>query len=154
LNGYTGDYASFRALAPKPREGETLASLADLANRAGYAYRPAQLTRSELSQMRSPVIIHEESEGIGRGTFSILLGHRTQDVFLVDGTSLRIRSVPGEDFLRNWTGYALIPDERLRPLVVGSRAAAAAAVGIALATFFSLRKVSSHRVDVNGLVPL
>lgn len=85
-------------------------SLAIIARRVGHPLALVKLTYTELMAVPGPVLAYTEPEGIGSGTLC-LVHAEPKWVDTVDGLVLRFRQSTAEDFQREWTGYALIPQQ-------------------------------------------
>jgi hypothetical protein len=111
LLGYNGSYEAVVGAVPGAPEQATLARLAQAARRLGFDLVPVKLTTAELFDLRFPTIILFEGLGIDSGRFHLLLGSSASMVYMVDGAHItRYRLLMSKDqFLRGWTGFALVP---------------------------------------------
>lgn len=110
LLGYTGTYERFLQELPAEPGALSLASLVAVAKRFGFALTPVKLVPSELAMTGSPVIVHFEETGIGKGRFHVFLGMSDDEaaVALINGAYVTRHWMPRDEFRRNWTGYALV----------------------------------------------
>jgi len=97
---------------PKPASGTTLADLHCLVAQSGLSCSASRLDLKSLTN-HVPAIVHMETDDsatpslIGRGHFSLVFKCERDLVWLIDGTTGSVHSLPATEFRRRWSGYAL-----------------------------------------------
>src|SRR5205807_5686605 len=112
--GYTGRYDQVIAASAGEHEQVSLGGLANVARRLGFPMVPIKTTTAELAKLPSPAVVLSEESGTGTGRFHLLLGFSSSTAHFVDGTYITRNHVEMtiDQFKREWTGFALIPQER------------------------------------------
>jgi hypothetical protein len=110
LLGYTGTYEKVVEAVPGGADWPSLGALAQAARRLGFDLVPVKLNMTELSSLRSPVVILFEDAELGHGRFHLLLGFSPSTAHLVDGKLITRYEIdmPMDQFRRGWTGLALV----------------------------------------------
>jgi ABC-type bacteriocin/lantibiotic exporter with double-glycine peptidase domain len=107
--GYAVDYPRVRE-AIYPGQGEvSIATLRDAATRCGLRMRIVRCNVEELKRMPKPVItyLHDDRKG---GTFVLLNHLGEQKCGLILGSTVSLEEMSIDQFRRDWSGVALIPD--------------------------------------------
>lgn len=135
-SGYDESYETFLKSVPEGERFDDMASLARLAKRFGYHLVPVKSTLDDLERAAIPAIVHVENERVGEGTFGLLISTAPDRVTLVEGATVSVVQRPRDDFLRTWSGFALVPGRESRLWAWTRRAAAgflaAWAIGLVL----------------------
>lgn len=102
---------TLRDMAGTTREGASLRSLADTAERLGFRARPVRTSLAHLSRTTLPLIAHW-----GGNHFVVVYESRRGRVVVGD-PALGLRRMTEEEFARGWTGFALLlePSAELAP---------------------------------------
>jgi hypothetical protein len=101
------DYAELRAQTDD--DDLSLDTLRKVSLNHGLKLVPIQLTFDELRQTSSPFVLFMEPEGIGSGTFALLVDINQDKVNYIEGGGVRWVQQSRGDFRRSWSGYALTP---------------------------------------------
>jgi ABC-type bacteriocin/lantibiotic exporter with double-glycine peptidase domain len=141
LLGYSKKYSEFRDqfwAEPRNEPGlVTLASLSNFAQKLGLRLVPVKMTVADLANVRSPVIVHFEEHGVESGRFHLYLGMDELDrsVCLVRGERVVCDWMPRDQFRRNWSGYALVPQPAISWMLWVRRCVVICVAGIIIALF-------------------
>jgi hypothetical protein len=101
------DYAELRAQTGS--DDPSLDVLTNVSLDHGLKLVPVQLTFDELRESSSSFILFMEPEGIGSGTFALLVDISQDKVNYIEGGGVRWVQQSRGDFRRSWSGYALTP---------------------------------------------
>ena len=113
--GHSVDYEELVDSFAVPESGASLLDLTTLLERSGYAAIPAKLSRSDALSLGSPFIAHwEGGPSAISGHYVLVLHCNEAALHVIDGTTARRYTISWPDFSRNWTGYAIIPDDTLQ----------------------------------------
>lgn len=99
-----------RDLAHVGRSGATLKNLAGAAEKVGFAARPVRASLNRLTEQNMPWIAHWQ------GDHYVVIYKAQGDRLLLSDPDRGKRLISKQNFLRNWTGYALLlePTARLK----------------------------------------
>jgi ATP-binding cassette, subfamily B, bacterial HlyB/CyaB len=95
---------ALRELANVSRSGASLKSLAKAAEAVGFQTRPVRASLSRLLEQANPWIAHWE------GTHYVVVYGRKGRRIIVADPAMGRRSLSKQEFLKHWTGYALLLD--------------------------------------------
>jgi ABC-type bacteriocin/lantibiotic exporter with double-glycine peptidase domain len=100
-----GDIVALCEDFPKPL---SLASLKDVARRSGVAAVIRQGHTDDIIKERKPVIVYLDGADGQHGFFAlVLLVNDSDEVILINTTSVILTTMPGDEFRRIWTGHYL-----------------------------------------------
>lgn len=112
LHGREIHYEDLEARLPVGPKGCSLQELRNGATHFGLKTRIVKLTPEDLRQCRLPIIAHFEEEKEITGHYVVLAVVSPSGVEFIDGTSGIISTLPTHQFALNWSGYALVAEER------------------------------------------
>lgn len=147
LHGIDLSYEDLTRRLRPTQDGTSLTQLRDAASSFGFGVRVVHLTPESLQSCPLPLIAHVEMEGVANtsGHYVVVTDATLQNVELIDGTTAIMQVIPRSDFIRRWTGYALIASPRPWWQSVFSVAAIAGGASLALSAWYIYR---SRRLTV------
>jgi predicted double-glycine peptidase len=101
------DYEELRKALVGPKAQNSLSGLCATARRHGLAARVLTTNPAKLRTMEMPAIVHMDSNP--GGTFCLIYEVGDQELRGFAGGTMRLITIPMEDFRRSWSGYALVP---------------------------------------------
>lgn len=75
----------------------------------GVSLECRQLNIAELRTFAKPVILHIDGKTPEAGAYLIVFSVQSEQVYFINGTTASIRSLSIEEFMRLWSGVALLP---------------------------------------------
>ena len=108
LHHITVDRSSLIAKLAPPPNGNSLEELRRAAKDFGIEARAIKAQRSEFAKLDFPAIVHLQGEGT-LDHFVVVLGvEKPNTVHVIDGTNADLAVQHLSEFMRQWTGYALV----------------------------------------------
>jgi ABC-type bacteriocin/lantibiotic exporter with double-glycine peptidase domain len=92
--------------------GESVFNLCELSKQQGVLLKPVRLQFSELVKVAKPIIVHIDGLSLDNGSFFLVIGATDGQLLYMEGHTGTIRKISSEDFIRRWSGVALIPESR------------------------------------------
>lgn len=108
LLGHPIGYDGLQSLAADIPDVNSINGLKVLAARAGVVLRPVELTYDQLVSLAEPAIVFLEPQGIGTGSFALVVDASPKSIEIVDGSAVIWQEPNTLDFRRAWSGYALV----------------------------------------------
>ncbi len=122
LEGYEVTYRQIRDALKLGPLGCTIADMQTTLAKFGLNSSPVRCQLDEL-EPHLPAIVHLEADTSDLGHFVTVLGCDSKSVFVVETLNAQVVPVDRNEFLRQWSGAALVPKRRStwpwRPAIVG-----------------------------------
>jgi peptidase C39-like protein len=147
--GYQGHYESFYNTTRGKPGLDRLSGLSAAAKALGFDLVPARLAMTELEEYTGPTLVHLEQQGSVAGFYGLVKGFEDQKVLLIHGGKASLERIPRDVFRREWSGFALVPQDGIEWGPRIRRGLAALMVGCALVIIGNRVLVRRSQRDVH-----
>lgn len=108
LNGQRVRYDDSLGALGRSGHPTSLVDLRDAARHVGLQAVLYKCSIEDLAVLRAPFVAHLESNGVGTGSFVVLVRiNKDHSVYAIDAGTLMTLQLSGDDFRRQWSGYVL-----------------------------------------------
>jgi ABC-type bacteriocin/lantibiotic exporter with double-glycine peptidase domain len=146
LHGIDVQHSALANQFPQRPQGNSLTELRDVITESGLPTKVVKLTPAHLRMAPLPLIAHFEEELGVTGHYVVVTAATDQVVEFIDGTTAMVTQQQTSEFRKNWTGYALIVDQRRYPATIYVFVALAAA----MLALFSLLWLQKRTLQLHG----
>ncbi|MBX9789460.1 MAG: hypothetical protein K2Y37_11140 [Pirellulales bacterium] len=154
LEGHPARLSEIRSELPIEGQGASLAQLLDCAEKRGLQATVRQVSPRELMSCHFPLILRMGTESRDQDDGHYVVGLAMGSgggVTFVDGTSARRIMLPALAFNKHFTGYALVPTERVGPRLARAALLAVCFAELVAVMYFVGQLFNSSRGRGRGL---
>ncbi|MGH7192452.1 MAG: cysteine peptidase family C39 domain-containing protein [Candidatus Saccharimonadales bacterium] len=132
--------------------GSNLMDIRDCLARAGFHAAVVKGSPSDLIRTRTPFIAHFERDErqafapSDRGHFVVVVAANHRSVRYIDGATATIENQPADNFIRNWSGFMLVPRNGSGDGMFLQRAGLAAMAFGLLSTAWGCRRATARAI--------